>query len=124
MQKIQFTAIEVENAPNEYDILMIGFYSENHYFMIQHSDEHDEEDIAAGMDTYHIERDDQSYSGYGGVQQVQLRRNQIQISLNKKGQRTLKCGEVIVDFNVPQDQWDALHDNLVLVFGANTVKSC
>lgn len=118
MQKLQFTAIEIENDVNEYDILIVGFYNpdEEHYLMIQHQDEYDEDDADLGMNTYHIERDDQSYGNYGGVEKVILQSNQIQFILNPHGKKSLQCEEVLIDFEINDRQFLELKVSLIKIF--------
>ncbi len=69
-EKIAMLTFQANTVSAEYDeneVLIIGFADlqadgePNHYFMIQHSAEYDEQDVKLVMDTYYIERDGQGY---------------------------------------------------------------
>ena len=106
----------VENT--DVDVLVVGFYTEENYLMIQQSlEEYDEQDKRLGMDTYHIERDDQSYGGYGGVGQINLSRNRIEVKLDETGKKNLECEGVVVDFETDDENYELLTEKLRLIFG-------
>jgi len=69
---MEFNATEVSFEYSEYDVLVIYFESDSNYLMIQYKDNHSELDVTLGMDTYHIERDNQGLGGYGGVKNWSL----------------------------------------------------
>src|SRR5262245_56258457 len=58
------------------DFWLVAFADEKfgtrQYLMLQRSYEDDEQDIQLGMNTYHVERDDQGFSCYGGVKHFEL----------------------------------------------------
>ena len=115
---LHFAAEQVEVEENDLDVLIVGFYTEENYLMIQQSlDGYDEQDAALGMDTYHIERDDQSYGGYGGVEKILLRPESIEVALDETGKENLECTAVRVDFEIDAETFDRLAEKLRIIFG-------
>lgn len=58
--------------------------------MIQHSEEYDNQNQKLGIGTYYIENNDQSMGGYGGIKELILSKNSIQIYLDDKGYKNVK----------------------------------
>lgn len=115
---LSFEAQDVAIEENEFDVLVIGFYTEENYLMIQQSlGDYDEQDVNSGMDTYHIERDDQSYGGYGGVKQINLLRKLIEVDLDKTGKENLDCDAVRIDFQIDDETYALLKEKLKQIFG-------
>lgn len=115
---LKFETDTVEIEENDVDVLVVGFYTEENYFMIQQSlDEYDEQDARLGMDTYHIERDDQSFGGYGGVGQIKLQRNLLEVELDEKGKTNLECSGINIAFQTPEDNFRLLRKKLKFIFG-------
>lgn len=115
---LSFEASDVAIEENEFDVLVIGFYAEDNYLIIQQSlDEYDEQDVSLGMNTYHIERDDQSYGGYGGVKQVRLSRKLIEIDLDETGKENLDCDSVRINFETDDETYTLLKEKLKQIFG-------
>ncbi len=107
---------------DETDLLIVGFFTEDNYFMIQQSlGEYDEQDIILGMNTYHIERDDQSHGGYGGIQEILLQRNKINVRLNEIGQKNLDCEEVEINFQTDDEKYKLLTEKLAFIFGDSLI---
>ena len=115
---LHFEAEAVEVEENDVDVLIVGFYTEENYLMIQQSlDKYDEQDIELGMNTYHIERDDQSFGGYGGVKQIHLHRDFLEVELDKTGKENLQCDGVRIDFQADSDIFQLLNEKLRFIFG-------
>ncbi|HRH42049.1 MAG TPA: Imm10 family immunity protein [Pyrinomonadaceae bacterium] len=113
-------AVEIEET--ELDVLIVGFYTDENYLMIQQSiDGYDEQDEKLGMNSYHIERDDQSFGGYGGVKQIHLQRNTIEVELDEIGQQNLQCDGVKVDFDTDDETYQTLAEKLKSIFGSSLV---
>lgn len=113
-------AVEIENT--DVGVLVVGFYTEENYLMIQQSlDEYDEQDVRLGMNTYHIERDDQSYGGYGGVEKINLSRNAIEVELNQTGKDNLECDGVQIDFQIDEETYRSLIEQLRFIFGDSLI---
>lgn len=113
---INFTAEAVEVEENENEVLCVGFYTEENYLMIQYS-------LDIEDSNYHIERDDQSYGGYGGVEKVTLSPNQIEVELDDIGQENLECDGVKVDFETDDETYQLLVEKLRLIFGNSLIVS-
>ncbi len=116
---LHFQAEAVEIEETELGVLVVGFYTEENYLMIQQSlDEPDElENERRGMNAYHIERDDQSFGGYGGVRQIILRRDSIETEFDETGKENLQCNGVKVDFPPDSTDFELLAEKLRLIFG-------
>jgi hypothetical protein len=113
-----FETENVEIEETDPDVLIVGFYTEDNYLMIQQGlGEYDEQDIRLGMNTYHIERDDQSYGGYGGVSQITLHRNFFEVELDDTGQTNLQCDAVKIDFQTDTAAYELLTQKLKYIFG-------
>ena len=116
MEKLHFKATEIENGINEFNILVLGFYEENHYLVIQMTLPPDFDSLPSFMKTYHIERDDQSYGNYGGVGQIILNRQQLKLIPDANGQSHLQCTEIVVDIELDDEHFLKLQDSLTKIF--------
>lgn len=108
---LQFKAEAVEIEENDLNILCVGFYAEENYLMIQQSLEIENAD-------YHIERDDQSFGNYGGVENVELSRDHIKIRLNEDGKSALDCESLKIDFETDDETFKLLTEKLKFIFGS------
>ena len=111
--KLHFEADEIEVIQNQFNILLIGFYTEENYLSFQKR--MDTEDL------YYIERDDQSYSGYGGVESISLSPQQIEVELDEAGKENLECDGVTVDFETDDETYQLLSEKLKFVFGDSLI---
>jgi len=109
---LNFEVESIEIETNEFNVLVIGFYTDENYLMIQQS-----LDENSGINNYHIERDDQSYGGYGGVRQINLERNSIEVDLDDEGKENLQCDSVRVDFETDEETFELLSEKLKFIFG-------
>lgn len=115
---LEFYAEEVGIEESEFEVLVVGFYTEEHYLMIQKNlGKSDEEDAVSGMDSYHIERDDQSFGGYGGVEHIELSRSRIEVKLDETGKANLDCDAVKVEFETDDETYETLTEKLKFIFG-------
>lgn len=114
---LHFETDSVLIEDTDLDVLVVGFYTDEHYLMIQQSTEFDEQDVRSGMNTYHIERDDQSYGEYGGVELITLQPNRIEVELDERGKKNLQCDGVTVDFETDPDNYRLLIEKLRYIFG-------
>lgn len=105
-----FAAEAVEIEENDLDVLIVGFYTEENYLMIQKS-------LDIEDSNYLIERDDQSFGGYGGVEKLTLSPNQIEVALDEAGKENLDCEGVKVDFETDEETYQLLIEKLKLIFG-------
>jgi hypothetical protein len=76
MTIVAFKAKCVVTKHPEGDCHFVAFADEKFdtklYLVLQRAFEYDEQDVALGMDTYHVEWCGQEYSGYGGIENVVL----------------------------------------------------
>ena len=107
---VKFETENVEIEENENQVLIVGFYTEENYLMFQQP--LDFEDA-----NYHIERDDQSYGEYGGIEWINLSRNKIEVILDEHGKEHLECDGVTVDFETDEETYLLLIEKLKLIFG-------
>ncbi|MCD9185114.1 MAG: hypothetical protein LUM44_01675 [Pyrinomonadaceae bacterium] len=113
---LKFEAEAVEIEENDLNILCVGFYAEENYLMIQQS-------LEIENAAYHIERDDQSFGTYGGVENIELSRDQVDVRLNEDGKSALDCDGVIIDFETDDETFGLLTEKLKFIFGSSfTVK--
>jgi hypothetical protein len=119
---LQFSTDAVLIEETDLDVLVVGFYTDDHYLMIQQGlDEYDEQDIRLGMNTYHIERDDQSYGEYGGVERILLHRSLIEVELDERGKKNLQCDRIEIDFQTDDENYRLLTEKLGFIFGDSLV---
>lgn len=115
---VEFYAEEVGIEESEFEILVVGFYTEENYLMIQKTlGESDEQETDSEMNSYHVERDDQSFGGYGGVERIELSRNQIEARLDETGKANLDCDAVKVEFETDDETYKTLTEKLKFIFG-------
>lgn len=107
---LQFEADAVEIEETEFDVSVVGFYAEENYLMIQ-------QNLDAENAEYHIERDDQSFGGYGGVEKIELSQNSIEVALNETGKENLQCDGLKIDFEIDDETHKLLSEKLKSVFG-------
>lgn len=107
---LQFEADAVEIEETEFDVLSIGFYTEENYLMMRQS-------LDVENAEYHIERDDQSFGGYGGVEKIELSQNLIEVALNETGKEDLQCDGLKIGFETDDETYQLLFEKLKSVFG-------
>lgn len=112
-----FTASGVY-ADDDGTVLMLVLNSddEEHYFSVQQSLEHDEQSIKAGMNTYYIERDDQGFGGYGGLDEIRLSKTELKAVLNEKGKKNLNAENLAVTLNIPEESFYEMKEMLIRIF--------
>lgn len=102
------------------DFWLVGFADEKfdtrQYLMLQRSYKHDEQDIELGMNTYHVERDAQGFSCYGGIDRFELHRDHVLVRLTPPGAKQLKVKEIEIDFKIDSPLFKKLVQQLERVF--------
>ena len=77
---------------------LIGFSDNsdtpNQYVIIQRAIEFDEQDVALGMNTYYFEYSDQSNSGYGICENVNLEKDKVFFDLKENKLDNIKSIEI------------------------------
>ncbi len=126
---MKFKAKEIFADYDENNILIIGFSGEKTernkhiYFIIQDSDDYDHQDKKLGIDTYYIEKNDQTMSGYGGVKEIRLCKNRIQIDFDQKGIDNLQEINIEIEFECNPDEFKNLHKKLNQIFSNDELKT-
>ena len=99
------------------DYLLVGLADQQHettdYLTFQRAHQFDEQDIRLGHDTVYIERNDQFYSGYGGMRSVALHSDRLHIDFDEHG-ATFMRGIVATDvlFAFSSECFEALRAGL------------
>jgi len=66
------------------------------YLMLQYALQTDEQDKRLGLGGLYIERDDQAFGCYRGVESIRRIGDRIEIDLNTEGRQRLKAGRIII----------------------------
>ena len=66
------------------------------YLMLQYPLQTDEQDMRLHLDGLYIERDDQAFGCYGGVESIRRIGDRIEIDLTAKGRRRLKVERMVI----------------------------
>ena len=66
------------------------------YLMLQYALQTDEQDRRLGLGGLYIERDDQAFGCYRGVESIRRIGDRIEIDLNTEGRQRLKAGRMII----------------------------
>jgi len=104
---------------DENDVLIIGFASnedESKYFMIQKSNDYDGQNKELDMDTYYIEKNDQSMGMYGGIDNIELKRNNIIFRLNNEAKEKLQENQIEISFECAENEFNNLQNRINLIF--------
>lgn len=87
------------------------------YLQFQRGHVSDAQDQALGLDSYYVERDDQSNSCYGGIESIDLGADTIKLKLDDTGSKSLKLDKnVLITFDADQQTLDRFRSGLVAVF--------
>lgn len=115
---VEFEAEGVESGLSTWGIITISFYTEENYLTIQQPvDKLEGMNVQPLPNSYHIERDDQSYGEYGGVESIALSENSIEVILDEWGQEHLECEAVKVHFETDPKIYLSLKELLSYTFG-------
>jgi len=126
---VKFKAKEIFANYDENGVLVIGFSGNSTdqgrpiYFMIQDSDEYDVQDKRLNMDTYYVEKNEQSMGGYGGVKEIKLDKNRIQFELDQKGKENLKEKNIEIEFGCSDEEFTNLWKKLNQIFKNGELKT-
>ena len=89
----------------------------NMYLMLQHEEEHSEQDIALGMHFPYIEYCDQGWSWYGHILEFVLRRTSVEVQMDgEAAKRMQNDGRIVVQFNLSDSQFQELRSALRQTF--------
>jgi hypothetical protein len=102
------------------DLWLVGFADEKfetrQYLMLQRGYEDDEQDVKLGMDTYHVERDDQRWSCYGGIGRFELHRDHVAVRFNREGAERLEAKRMEITFKIDRSQFQKMVRRLKHIF--------
>lgn len=105
------------------DFWLVGFADEKfatrQYLTLQRSYEDDDQDLELGMDIYHVERDGQAYSCYGGIECFELHSNHAVVTFTTNGAKHLKTERIEITFDVDTDEFRKLARQLERVFAGS-----
>jgi hypothetical protein len=103
------------------DHLSVGLADKQHgtvdFLTFQRAYEFDDEDVRLGMDAVYVERNDQGFSGYGGMCSVVLYPNRLHIDFDDRG--TAFMGGITatdVAFEFSSERFEALRLGLLRCF--------
>jgi hypothetical protein len=99
-------SIHIENME---DCYLLIFYNIGEYFLLQRGYEFDEQEDKLGFNTYYIEYCDQSQSCYGGVENIILHKNKIEIDFSINATNSLK---IIRKLSIGFDLEEHIHKEL------------
>src|SRR5688572_30639313 len=103
------------------DYLLVGFSDKRHdttdYLTFQRAHEFDEQDIRLGMAAVYVERNDQRFSGYGGMRSVVLFPDRLHIDFDDRG-AAFMGGITATDitFQFLRERFEALRSGLQQCF--------
>jgi hypothetical protein len=66
------------------------------YLMLQYPLQMDEQDRRLGLDGPYVERDDQGFGCYHGVESIRRNGDRIEINLNAQGKQRLKLEQMVI----------------------------
>ena len=127
MSKPLFHASCVAVVDDEYSRI-VGFadrqFDTKRYLQFQRSRISDAQDQALGLDTYYVEKDDQSNSCYGGIESIDLHANTIALLLDDVGSQRLDLDKVVlITFDADDKTLGELRSGLATIFsGTDTLR--
>lgn len=100
---------------------LVGFadhaFDATTYLLLQRALAFDEQDVALGMDTYHVEWCGQETSGYGGISQFMLQSGHAQVAFAPNSAAALAGMELLtISFQLTPSEHLALRDVLGHIF--------
>ncbi len=107
---------------------IVGFadqqFNTKRYLQFQLSRVSDARDQELELDTYYVEKDDQSNSCYGGIESIDLHANAITLKLDDFGSQRLDLDKVVlITFDADDKTLGDLRSGLATIFsGTNTLR--
>jgi hypothetical protein len=127
MSKPLFHANCVAVVDDEFSRI-VGFadqqFDTKRYLQFQLSRVSDTQDEALGLNTYYVEKDDQSNSCYGGIESIDLHKNTITLKLDDVGSQRLDSDRIVlITFDTDDKTLGELRSGLAAIFsGTNTLR--
>lgn len=121
MASFEFEARSVVVEHPDGECHLVGFadraFDSTTYLLLQRALAFDEQDVALGMDTYHVEWCGQETSGYGGISQCLLRPGHAQIAFAPNAPAALAGMELLtISFRLTPSEHLALREALGHIF--------
>ena len=91
-------------------------FATTRYLILERAYEVDEQSIRHGMNTYHVERDDQLWSCYGGIERFDLHRGHVVVRFTPSGAEQMKAKGMEITFEVDDLQFQKLKQRLDRIF--------
>ena len=129
MSPASFHANKVAIEDND-EWCLVGFADQENdtqgYLQLQRSRIDDSQDQALGLNSYYVERDDQSNSCYGGVESCELFADMVRLRFTDAGSLSLNLGEPIqITFDIDGETLSALRYQLASIFaGTECLRDC
>jgi hypothetical protein len=124
MTDLVFKANCVAVQENE-EYTLIGFsddeFNVNQYLIIQFAKKFDKQDKENGIDTYHIELNNEAQSCYGGIEKVQKNRGEICFIIKEDYKRIFKLNQIVVYYQINTDKEEELNIKLHEIFGESII---
>lgn len=127
---VRFSANTVVVDDSDDEFILVGFADEENgryreALHFQRSYVFDEQDVALGMDSVYAERNDQSQSGYGGVERVELHPNRVRILIGSHVAEHMGDSEFEIALSVSSAEFEQLREGLRRVFqGFDSLVEC
>ena len=117
---LSFRASDIE-CEEEDDVYFVSFLNSKggkyEYVTLQNPREYSEQDISLGMDKVYIERDDQFFASYGGIEGVNVHRRSINIHLSDEAAKKLDdIEEIEINFDISDEEFHNLISILREIF--------
>lgn len=118
--KSDFAAVCV-SIEEDADLWLVAFddaeFNPRRYLRLQRAKSPQAEDVALGLDGYHVEVDDQSKSCYGGIKSFELFRDHVIVEFDDDAAAVLgDAALIVVGFTLRQRQLDELRGCLARIF--------
>lgn len=117
-----FVANAVSAEENDEGLLIVtlgapSVEDDDFYLMLQHLDEHDEQDVQLGMDQPYIEYCGQGWSWYGHILSFTLQRDRVDVQMDAHAAQEMdNDGHIEVRFELAEPQFQALRVALQRTF--------
>ena len=90
------------------------------YLQFQRSRVGDAQDRTLGLDSYYVEKDDQSNSCYGGIESIDLHADSITLKLDDDASQHLDLDkEVLITFDADEETLSELRRGLATIFSGS-----
>lgn len=90
---------------------------DDYYLLLQHKDEHTEQDTRFGMDKPYIEYCGQGWSWYGHIERFELYRDRVVVSMDSSAAAQMRNDGIIeVSFSLPDPEFSQLQSALERTF--------